>query len=358
MRSRGLQRRHAKIGCVGPYPLHMESFQSLVESNKVSDETIDALFHLFSMKSIFEHKREVVGPYLEHGNHWTFFHSNIVDRSITYLNSLGEQDEQYSKIEKNWSAYAASKGYLGPWKRMKREHTLQTDGISCGIFTAVFAEIFLEGKEEYLACPSVEQERERLGLLLFNSLDKSGICGICHQSVSVKNKGRCSSCFANIHTKCLPGSQEDSRSLCKEDKSGESHQNRGVETEDRSGKVTKTEELRQKTGQEKATNTEKSRQKTAQEKVTKTEELRRKTGQEKVTKIKIMQDKAKKIKEVKVGISGGKCSKSFRLSPSKEISGHFRRTTEEMLSTRELLCEHCGGLSAEGQRTKKKLKRS
>ncbi|XP_048860349.1 uncharacterized protein LOC125727571 [Brienomyrus brachyistius] len=113
-------------------------------------------------------------------------------------------------------AFAASKGYLGPWKRIKREHTLQTDSISCGIFTAVFAEIFLEGKEEYLACPSVEQERERLGLLLFNSLDKSGICGICHQSVSVKNKGRCSSCFANIHTKCLPGSQEDSRCLfCK-----------------------------------------------------------------------------------------------------------------------------------------------
>ncbi|XP_049320715.1 uncharacterized protein LOC125804935 isoform X2 [Astyanax mexicanus] len=141
LRSGGLYIQDARLGSVGPYPLYMESFETLVECNKVSDEIMDALFHLFSMKrpgilainahtlshildggararshyfikrNIFKNTREVIGPYLEHGNHWTFF----------------------------------------------------------------FAETFLEGEEGYLTCPPVHEERQRLGLLLFKSLGKYNI---------------------------------------------------------------------------------------------------------------------------------------------------------------------------------------
>ncbi|KAK9977293.1 hypothetical protein ABG768_019114 [Culter alburnus] len=124
----------------------------------------------FYCKNIFENKTEVVGPFLEDGNHWTFFHCSIVDRTITYLNSLGETDEQYNKIAENWSTFAASKGYQGPWKRVLRKHSLQHDSISCGVFTAVFAEAILGGLGGYLMCSPIQEERERLGTLLFSSL--------------------------------------------------------------------------------------------------------------------------------------------------------------------------------------------
>ncbi|XDV16605.1 hypothetical protein PO909_016247 [Leuciscus waleckii] len=216
MKSGGLH--GCSIGRIGPYPLYMESFESLLENKEVSDEIMDALFHLFSRKrpdvlvinnhtltqilngtararscyftkkNIFENKTEVVGPYLEDGNHWTFFHCSIVDRTVTYLNSLGDTEQRYNKIAENWSKFAASKGYQGPWQRATRKHCLQYDSISCGVFTAVFAEAILEGTKGYLACSPVQQERERLGWFIFRSLDKSGICGICHNTVPRKNK--------------------------------------------------------------------------------------------------------------------------------------------------------------------------
>nr|XP_055072317.1 probable serine/threonine-protein kinase clkA isoform X4 [Misgurnus anguillicaudatus] len=227
---------------------------------------MDALFHLFSMRqpdvlainthtltdilegkprarsryftkrNIFENIKEIIGPYLECGNHWTFFHCSIVDHTITYLNSLGEEDEQYYKLAENWSIFAASKGYRGPWKRTKRNHTLQNDTISCGVFTAVFAEAFLGDTRGYLACSPVLQERERLGIFLFSSLDRSGICGICHRMASRKIQEKCSTCSVRIHTKCLPGNQEDARCIFCKDSAGEIIPNRTrIEGQDSSG---------------------------------------------------------------------------------------------------------------------------
>ncbi|XP_067309063.1 uncharacterized protein [Pseudorasbora parva] len=197
MKSGGLHGRC--IGKIGPYPLYMESFESLIENNQVSDEIMDAVFHLFSRrpnvlainnqtlghilegdararssyftkKNIFENITEVVGPFLEDGNHWTFFHCNISDCSITYLNSLGETDVKYNKLAENWSTFAASKGLQGPWKRVVRKHSLQQDIISCGVFTAVFAEAILGGSVGYIVCSTVQEERERLATFLFTSL--------------------------------------------------------------------------------------------------------------------------------------------------------------------------------------------
>ncbi|XP_016115152.1 uncharacterized protein [Sinocyclocheilus grahami] len=99
-------------------------------------------------------------------------HCSIVDRTIIYLNSLGETKHQYNKTAENWSTFGASKGYQGPWKWVIRKHSLQSDSISCGVFTAVFAEAILEGPKGYLACSPAQQERERLGWFLFRSLDE------------------------------------------------------------------------------------------------------------------------------------------------------------------------------------------
>ncbi|KAI7790398.1 hypothetical protein IRJ41_007703, partial [Triplophysa rosa] len=133
-----------KIGKIGPYPIYVSSFQSLLGSQELPDEIMDAIFHLFSMKTpgfvaINIHslnnildgkvrarshsfvknnilkKAVVIGPYLEGGNHWTFFRCNIAGRTITYLNSFGERKESCQKIADNWGIFATA-------KRDAREH--------------------------------------------------------------------------------------------------------------------------------------------------------------------------------------------------------------------------------------------
>ncbi|KAJ8002151.1 hypothetical protein DPEC_G00176840 [Dallia pectoralis] len=121
---------------------------------------------------------------------------------------------------------------MGPWQKATRKHSLQNDSISCGVFTAVFAEAILKGTKGYLACSSVQQERERLGWDIFRSLDKSGIC---HINVHRKSKEKCSTCLVNIHKKCLPGNQEDVKCLFCQDSSEECNQNKETEGRDSSG---------------------------------------------------------------------------------------------------------------------------
>ncbi|XP_049329401.1 uncharacterized protein LOC125794041 [Astyanax mexicanus] len=71
--------------------------------------------------------------------------------------------------------------------------------------------------------------------------NRSGVCGICHKTVSKKSKDKCLTCLANIHAKCLPVNPEDSKCLfCKgqerrnpvkvEESTGQSNQdNTGVQ---------------------------------------------------------------------------------------------------------------------------------
>ncbi|KAL0993518.1 hypothetical protein UPYG_G00109030 [Umbra pygmaea] len=157
-KSKGVRGGQA-VGKVGPYPLYWESFQSLIEDEEVSDENI-----------ICDGNGEVIGPYLE-GRHWTFFHCNIKQKTITYINSLGKREARSSQIVKNWSAFATSKDCPGPWLLQEVSHSLQNDSVSCGVFTTVFAEKFLRGEGEgHIICPPIREERERLGSYLFKSL--------------------------------------------------------------------------------------------------------------------------------------------------------------------------------------------
>ncbi|XP_065126017.1 uncharacterized protein [Paramisgurnus dabryanus] len=234
-----------KIGKIGPYSLYISSFQSLLQNQQLPDEIMDAIFYLLSMKTtglvaischtlnnildgkvratshnfvknnILKKADVVIGPYLEGGNHWTFFHCNIVDRTITYLNSFGEQKENCQKIAENWRMFAEAKGIPGTWDICTRDHAIQRDIISCGIFTAVFAEALLRGGQGYINCSSLHEERERLAILLFTSLEMSGICGVCHKAVA-KSKAKCSTCGMSVHDKCVQSNQETALCLlCK-----------------------------------------------------------------------------------------------------------------------------------------------
>ncbi|XP_051986146.1 uncharacterized protein LOC127646488 isoform X2 [Xyrauchen texanus] len=111
--------------------------------------------------------------------------------------------------------FATAKGIPGTWDICTREHAIQRDIISCGIFTAVFAETFLRGDQGYINCPSLHEERERLAILLFTSLERSGICGVCHKAVA-KSKAKCSTCGMSVHDKCVQKNQETALCLlCK-----------------------------------------------------------------------------------------------------------------------------------------------
>ncbi|KAK9956293.1 hypothetical protein ABG768_014038 [Culter alburnus] len=110
MKSGGLHGRG--IGRIGPYPLYMESFESLIENNEVSDEIMDALFHLFSRK-----RPDVL---------------------------------------------AINNQTLG--------HILEGDTRARSSYFTKFAEAILGGSGGYLMCSPIQEERERLGTLLFSSL--------------------------------------------------------------------------------------------------------------------------------------------------------------------------------------------
>ncbi|CAM4661504.1 unnamed protein product [Leuciscus chuanchicus] len=122
------------------------------------------------MKNILKGASAIFGPYLLGECHWTLFHCNLKEGTITYIDSLGEQPQHCFQIIENWSLFAANRGCQGPWKMMKRDHDLQNDSLPCGVFSLMFAEMVLQGQQGHLQCLPIAQERERLGTLLFNSL--------------------------------------------------------------------------------------------------------------------------------------------------------------------------------------------
>ncbi|XP_067277104.1 uncharacterized protein [Pseudorasbora parva] len=191
------------IGSVGPYSLQVKSFTSLMEDKEVSDEVMNSICnvlskdrqgvvhvnsqaltkildgskraksHYFLKNNIFEGAKEVVGVYLERGNHWSFFHCNVDSRCITYFNSLGETEWQCQAIAQHWCAFASARGVKGEWDLKTIKHNMQTDSVSCGVHTLAFATEFMKsgGCITFFQCPVIQQERMRLASLLFQSLD-------------------------------------------------------------------------------------------------------------------------------------------------------------------------------------------
>ncbi|XP_076124208.1 uncharacterized protein LOC143104142 [Alosa pseudoharengus] len=155
----------------------------------------------FVKKNILNSARAVFGPYLLGECHWTLFHCNLEEGEIAFVDSLGEQPQCCSQIIENWSLFAASRGCQRPWKIIKRDHDFQNDSVSCGVFSIMFAEMILQGQQGHLHCLPISQERERLGTLLFKSLDSSGICTVCYKKMSGKKKETCSFCSTEKSSK-------------------------------------------------------------------------------------------------------------------------------------------------------------
>ncbi|XP_073729924.1 uncharacterized protein [Misgurnus anguillicaudatus] len=189
------------LGTIGPFKIYLGSLEALLGPFEIPDEVMNALFLIMSRsqpgteainsqamglilegssrarstyflkKNILKEASAVFGPYLVGECHWTLFHCNLKEGTITYIDSLGEQPQRCFQIIENWSLFAASRGCQGPWKLIQRDHDLQNDSVSCGMFAIMFAEMVLQGQEGHLQCLPIAQERERLGTLLINSLD-------------------------------------------------------------------------------------------------------------------------------------------------------------------------------------------
>ncbi|XP_052406931.1 uncharacterized protein LOC127952491 [Carassius gibelio] len=223
LKSQGRHREDV-LGTVGPFKVFLGSLEALVGPSELPDEVMDALFYIISRsqpgtepinsqamrlilegssrarstyflkKNILKGASAIFGPYLVGECHWTLFHCNLKEGTITYIDSLGEHPQRCSQIIENWSLFAASRGCQGPWKFINRDHDLQNDSVSCGVFSIMFAEMILQGQQGHLQCLPISQERERLGILLFKSLDSSGICTVCYKKMSGKKKETCSFC--------------------------------------------------------------------------------------------------------------------------------------------------------------------
>ncbi|XP_065144620.1 uncharacterized protein [Paramisgurnus dabryanus] len=244
-----MKRPTFKVGSVGPYNIRINSLTTLVEDDKVSDEVMDSICdvlsrirpgvvhinsqaltkildgskraksHYFIKNNIFEGTTEVFGPYLEGGNHWTFFHCNVDKRCITYFNSFGEMEWQCQAIAQHWCDFATARGVQGEWVLKTTKHSLQTDSVSCGVHTLAFATEFIKsgGCITSFQCPAIQQERTRLALLLYRSLDRTKTCGICSKNVLGRKRATCT-CGAVLHLQCAATPvcyicQDDSNSL-------------------------------------------------------------------------------------------------------------------------------------------------
>ncbi|KAL1007208.1 hypothetical protein UPYG_G00083460 [Umbra pygmaea] len=163
LKSQGL-RSEDVLGTIGPFKIFLGSLEALLGPFELPDEVMDALFYIISrsqpgtepinsqaMRLILEGSSRarstyffkknlkgasaVFGPYLVGECHWTLFHCNLKEGTIMYIDSLGEQPQRCSQIIENWSLFAASRGCQGPWKLINRDHDLQKDSVSCGVFS-------------------------------------------------------------------------------------------------------------------------------------------------------------------------------------------------------------------------------
>ncbi|XP_049337493.1 uncharacterized protein LOC125802972 isoform X7 [Astyanax mexicanus] len=221
---------HILLGHVGLFPLTVDSFRSLYGPNRISDEIMDALFHIkskgdldllaittHSMSKILDgckrarstyfmktdklqNYKRVMGPYLE-GDHWTFVHCNLESKEIVYCNSFGESKEKCETIRDTWELFAKRRDILGPWTVKTLPHSTQLDSVSCGVFTIMFAECVLDGKEFPNIC--ILNKRKDLASELWAGLDhKRNYCS-CGERFLPKDGVKCSACSGYFHGKCL-----------------------------------------------------------------------------------------------------------------------------------------------------------
>ncbi|XP_049337538.1 uncharacterized protein LOC111195778 isoform X7 [Astyanax mexicanus] len=174
--------------------------------SKILDGCKRARSTYFMKTDKLQNYKRVMGPYLE-GDHWTFVHCNLESKEIVYCNSFGESKEKCETIRDTWELFAKRRDILGPWTVKTLPHSTQLDSVSCGVFTIMFAECVLDGKEFPNIC--ILNKRKDLaselwaGLVCMHSLDhKRNYCS-CGERFLPKDGVKCSACSGYFHGKCL-----------------------------------------------------------------------------------------------------------------------------------------------------------
>ncbi|XP_065669945.1 sentrin-specific protease 2-like [Hydra vulgaris] len=107
--------------------------------------------------------------------HWTLAIIKPDDKTIPYINPMGEPINSIKKEESKWNRYLQQRyGIIEKFKILTSPHAKQADSISCGVFCLKFAENYINGEELVTTFPieEVNAYRKKVVQLLLDEGDK------------------------------------------------------------------------------------------------------------------------------------------------------------------------------------------
>eukprot|EP00794_Sanderia_malayensis_P004479 gene4479-5073_t len=157
----------------------------------------------------------ILGGYNTSNCHWNLVTLKPKEGQIMFLNPMGEQESQTSKLTKNWKVFWRMRiKALGaddiPWNYSPVVHPKQRDSYNCGIYILKFAEALLldgnGGSTRFSdSREDLEKYRKEIGEQLIECSDdkEMGWCSICGFYRSEDSEiMACTICSRWIHTNC------------------------------------------------------------------------------------------------------------------------------------------------------------
>ncbi|CAF1024447.1 unnamed protein product [Brachionus calyciflorus] len=94
--------------------------------------------------SIYE---SLIFPFNKNGNHWCLFFASIKNGTVTYIDPLGENQQDFDFYFKNWCDFSSRRNDLNKieWKKQSYCHSIQNDSINCGIYVCIFGAALING---------------------------------------------------------------------------------------------------------------------------------------------------------------------------------------------------------------------
>eukprot|EP00105_Crassostrea_gigas_P041967 XP_019926115.1 PREDICTED: uncharacterized protein LOC105336134 isoform X1 [Crassostrea gigas] len=232
------RRSTSLMAIVGQYKLYGYSFDSLRSGMEVTDEIIDAYMQslvdasnncvsfiscvvagrlflqpndcaLMSKLSLNCYDK-IICPYNCSG-HWELVVIFPHQKTIMYLDPLGENDKKKKSILQSWKTFinrrfSAGLESSGPskWKIETAPHCKQLDSVSCGVYVMKFAELLLQRKPLFFNSRQMGTIRlEIAAIILGNCGNVSNLCRSCGQSYKLFHRWiQCNSCQWWHHFEC------------------------------------------------------------------------------------------------------------------------------------------------------------
>eukprot|EP00794_Sanderia_malayensis_P001400 gene1400-1546_t len=157
----------------------------------------------------------ILGGYNTSNCHWNLVTLKPKEGQIMFLNPMGEQESQTSKLTKNWKVFWRMRiKALGaddiPWNYSPVVHPKQRDSYNCGIYILKFAEALLldgnGGSTRFSdSREDLEKYRKEIAEQLIECSDdkETGWCSICGLYRSEDSEiMACTICSRWIHTNC------------------------------------------------------------------------------------------------------------------------------------------------------------